>query len=67
LKILRVSRSMPQVKDPSAKFGDSVVDLFGGVIEISGVAGDQRAATIGQACFSPGMIKSTYGTGCLLS
>ena len=39
-------------------------ELFGGAIAISGIAGDQQAATIGQACFSPGMIKSTYGTGC---
>ena len=39
-------------------------DLFGGAIAISGIAGDQQAATIGQACFAPGMIKSTYGTGC---
>src|SRR6267154_546511 len=65
LKILRVPRSMlPEVKDSSAKFGDSVPELFGGVIAISGIAGDQQAATIGQACFTPGMIKSTYGTGC---
>jgi glycerol kinase len=41
-----------------------VSDLFGGAIAISGIAGDQQAATIGQACFTPGMIKSTYGTGC---
>src|SRR6201994_2116896 len=65
LNILRVPRSMlPEVKDSSAKFGDSVPELFGGAIAISGIAGDQQAATIGQACFSPGMIKSTYGTGC---
>jgi len=65
LEILRVPRSMlPDVKDSSAKFGDSVGDLFGGAIAISGIAGDQQAATIGQACFAPGMIKSTYGTGC---
>src|SRR5439155_831351 len=65
LKILRVPRSMlPEVKDSSAKFGDSDADLFGGSIAISGIAGDQQAATIGQACFTPGMIKSTYGTGC---
>src|SRR5476651_2062797 len=64
-KILRVPRSMlPEVKDSSAKFGDSAAELFGGSIAISGIAGDQQAATIGQACFSPGMIKSTYGTGC---
>src|SRR6476646_6473896 len=65
LKILRVPRSMlPEVKDSSAKFGDSLPDLFDGSIAISGIAGDQQAATIGQACFAPGMIKSTYGTGC---
>jgi glycerol kinase len=65
LKILRVPRSMlPEVKDSSALFGESVGDLFGGAIAISGIAGDQQAATIGQACFTPGMIKSTYGTGC---
>src|SRR3954466_5867303 len=63
LKILRVPRSMlPEVKDSSASFGET--DLFGGPIAISGIAGDQQAATIGQACFEPGMIKSTYGTGC---
>jgi glycerol kinase len=55
---------LPEVKDSSHHFGDSVPELFGGAIAISGIAGDQQAATIGQACFSPGMIKSTYGTGC---
>ena len=65
LKILRVPRSMlPEVKDSSHHFGDSDPNLFGGAIAISGIAGDQQAATIGQACFTPGMIKSTYGTGC---
>src|ERR1700704_2771747 len=65
LKILRVPRSMlPEGKDSSADFGESMPQLFGGAIAISGIAGDQQAATIGQACFSPGMIKSTYGTGC---
>src|SRR6185436_8314338 len=65
LKLLRVPRSMlPEVKDSSAKFGESDPGLFGGSIAISGIAGDQQAATIGQACFTPGMIKSTYGTGC---
>jgi glycerol kinase len=65
LKLLRVPRSMlPEVKDSSARFGDCVPDLVGGAIAISGIAGDQQAATIGQACFTPGMIKSTYGTGC---
>jgi glycerol kinase len=65
LELLRVPRSMlPEVKDSSAHFGDSLPELFGGAIAIRGIAGDQQAATIGQACFSPGMIKSTYGTGC---
>ena len=65
LKILRVPRSLlPEVKDSSGAFGETVPELFGGAIAISGIAGDQQAATIGQACFSPGMIKSTYGTGC---
>lgn len=65
LALLRVPRSMlPAVKDSSAHFGDSDPALFDGGIAIRGIAGDQQAATIGQACFSPGMMKSTYGTGC---
>src|SRR5437879_2942829 len=65
LKILRVPRSMlPEVKDSSANFGGSVPELFDGAIAIRGIAGDQQAATIGQACLSHGMVKSTYGTGC---
>ncbi len=65
LALLRVPRSMlPDVKDSSAHFGDSDPELFGGAIAVRGIAGDQQAATIGQACFSPGMMKSTYGTGC---
>ena len=65
LQMLRVPRSMlPEVKDSSAHFGDSAAELFGGSIAIRGIAGDQQAATIGQACFAPGMMKSTYGTGC---
>jgi len=65
LKLLRVPRAMlPEVKDSSHRFGEAASDLFGGPIAIAGIAGDQQAATIGQACFTPGMIKSTYGTGC---
>jgi glycerol kinase len=65
LTILRVPRSLlPEVKDSSAAFGETDANLFGGAIAIRGIAGDQQAATIGQACFTPGMIKSTYGTGC---
>jgi len=65
LDILRVPRAMlPQVRDCSGHFGDTAPELLGGPVAIAGMAGDQQAATIGQACFSPGMIKSTYGTGC---
>ncbi|MFZ5692041.1 MAG: glycerol kinase GlpK [Pseudomonadota bacterium] len=53
---------LPDVRDCIADFGATA--LFGGDIPIRGVAGDQQAATVGQACFSPGMMKSTYGTGC---
>lgn len=55
---------LPEVKDSADDFGDCRADLFGHAIPICGVAGDQQAATIGQACFSPGMLKATYGTGC---
>lgn len=65
LALLRVPRSMlPEVKDSAADFGSTAPDLFDGAIAIRGIAGDQQAATIGQACFAPGMMKSTYGTGC---
>ena len=53
---------LPTVLDCAADFGTT--NLFGGDIPILGVAGDQQAATLGQACFEPGMLKSTYGTGC---
>jgi glycerol kinase len=55
---------LPQVRDCAADFGSTRPDLFGREIPILGVAGDQQAATVGQACFAPGMMKSTYGTGC---
>ena len=55
---------LPEVKDSAANFGETRPDLFGRAIPIRGVAGDQQAATLGQACFEPGMLKSTYGTGC---
>ena len=57
-------RMLPEVRDCAADFGRTRPDLFGCEIPICGVAGDQQAATIGQACFTPGMMKSTYGTGC---
>ena len=55
---------LPEVRDCAADFGRTRADRFGGEIPIFGVAGDQQAATVGQACFTPGMMKSTYGTGC---
>lgn len=55
---------LPEVKDCAADFGETTPDLFGAPIRILGVAGDQQAATVGQACFKSGMMKSTYGTGC---
>ncbi|MEM8957156.1 MAG: glycerol kinase GlpK [Pseudomonadota bacterium] len=55
---------LPEVHDCGSDFGVTRIDLFGREIPILGVAGDQQAATIGQACFEPGMLKSTYGTGC---
>ncbi|MCU0831518.1 MAG: glycerol kinase GlpK [Rhizobiaceae bacterium] len=55
---------LPEVKDCAADFGATESKLFGAAIPILGVAGDQQAATIGNACFKPGMMKSTYGTGC---
>jgi glycerol kinase len=55
---------LPEVKDCADDFGITEKSLFGAEMRILGVAGDQHAATIGQACFEPGMMKSTYGTGC---
>ncbi len=55
---------LPEVRDCAADFGATEPSLFGGPIAIRGVAGDQQAATLGQACFQPGMLKATYGTGC---
>jgi glycerol kinase len=65
MKLLKVPASMlPEVRDCSGDFGTTDAALFGGAIAIRGIAGDQQAATVGQACFQPGMVKSTYGTGC---
>jgi len=55
---------LPEVKDSAADFGETNAAIFGVPIPICGVAGDQQAAAVGQACFEPGMMKSTYGTGC---
>ncbi len=55
---------LPEVHDCASNFGVTAPSLLGGIIPIHGIAGDQQAATIGQACFTAGMMKSTYGTGC---
>jgi glycerol kinase len=55
---------LPEVRDSAAEFGTTDPSIFGAAIPIRGIAGDQQAATVGQACFEPGMMKSTYGTGC---
>ena len=65
LKLLRVPRALlPAIRECRGDFGVSDPALLGAAIPLRGVAGDQQAATIGQACFKPGMLKSTYGTGC---
>ncbi|MEO8421994.1 MAG: glycerol kinase GlpK, partial [Hyphomicrobium sp.] len=65
LAIFGVPRALlPEVRDNAAEFGATEPEMFGAAIPIRGMAGDQQAATIGQACFEPGMLKSTYGTGC---
>ena len=55
---------LPEVRDNDADFGSTPAALFGTPLPIAGMAGDQQAATVGQACFEAGMTKSTYGTGC---
>lgn len=65
LQFLNIPRSLlPEVRDCAGLFGESLASHFGAPIPVRGIAGDQQAATIGQACFTPGMVKSTYGTGC---
>jgi glycerol kinase len=65
LGVLSIPKAvLPKVLDSSAAFGVTDPELFGAAIPIYGIAGDQQAALIGQACFAPGMLKATYGTGC---
>jgi glycerol kinase len=67
LKALDIPASLlPAVKPSSALFGEVHADLLGHAIPIGGVAGDQQSALFGQACFKPGMVKNTYGTGCFM-
>lgn len=64
-RLFGVPRSMlPLVRDCACEFGETTPELFGAPIRILGMAGDQQAAAVGQGCFTPGMMKSTYGTGC---
>src|SRR3954447_6561807 len=57
---------LPQPTPSSQVFGETITELLGGAIPVAGVAGDQQAATFGQACFEPGTTKNTYGTGCFM-
>ncbi|MBB5695023.1 glycerol kinase GlpK [Muricoccus pecuniae] len=67
LRALDIPRALlPEVRDCAGAFGTTDPALLGAAIPIRGVAGDQQAATLGQACFRPGMAKSTYGTGCFM-
>jgi glycerol kinase len=67
LKIFNIPMELlPEVLDNSADFGTTNRSLFGAAIPVAGMAGDQQAALIGQACFDPGMVKSTFGTGCFM-
>jgi glycerol kinase len=67
LAFFKVPRALlPEVRDSAADYGYTDAALFGAAIPVRGIAGDQQAAVVGQTCFAPGMIKSTYGTGCFL-
>ena len=67
LAAMDIPREMlPKVQPSSSLFGNTAADLFGTGIPIGGVAGDQQSALFGQACFTPGMAKNTYGTGCFM-
>lgn len=67
LSLYNVPRALlPEVLDCAADYGDTAEEWLGAPVPVAGIAGDQQAALIGQACFEPGMAKSTYGTGCFL-
>ncbi|MBN8891069.1 MAG: glycerol kinase GlpK [Rhodospirillales bacterium] len=67
LDLFRIPASLlPEVRDCAGPFGHATMDILGAPVPVMGIAGDQQAASIGQACFRPGMVKSTYGTGCFL-
>jgi glycerol kinase len=65
LRLFGIPRAvLPEIRDCAAEFGTTDPALLGAAVPIRGIAGDQHAATLGQACFAPGMVKATYGTGC---
>jgi len=65
LRLFKIPHTvLPEVRESADDYGETVPDLFGRSIPIRGIAGDQQAAVFGQACFNPGDVKSTYGTGC---
>jgi len=67
LAVFDIPRCMlPEVKSSSEVYGETAPELFGAPIKISGIAGDQQAATFGQGCFESGSAKNTYGTGCFM-
>jgi glycerol kinase len=67
LKIFNIPKNiLPEVRSCSEVYGETGTTLFASKVPISGIAGDQQAALFGQACFEPGMIKNTYGTGCFI-
>lgn len=67
LELLGIPRAMlPEVRPSSCVYGETDEGVLGGKIPLAGIAGDQQAATFGQACFQPGDVKNTYGTGCFM-
>lgn len=67
LRLFDIPRALlPEVRDSAGEFGRTDPELLGAAIPVAGIAGDQQAALVGQACFEPGMVKSTYGTGCFM-
>jgi glycerol kinase len=67
LKILQIPREvLPEVRSSSEVYGESTRELFGAPIKVAGIAGDQQAALFGQTCFTRGLAKNTYGTGCFM-
>jgi glycerol kinase len=67
LNLLQVPRSaLPEVRSSSEVYAETEASLFGGPVKIAGIAGDQQAALFGQTCFTRGLAKNTYGTGCFM-